>query len=155
MVVLTSSLSAIPCPCRTAEKNSTRGWLGCSSELRHKSGWTFLNICCGWLAPWLAEFDQREREPLCLGVVGILHALLILEGGFSIFIVSLLPFLEREGRPNYFWNRFIICKHVTGHVLHWRGRLGMLSRSHLVNPLVSWKMDSEMQAVVPFRRWIG
>ncbi len=60
MVVLTSSLSAIPCPCRMEEKNSTRGWLGCSSELCHKSNWTFLNICCGWLAPWLAEFDRRE-----------------------------------------------------------------------------------------------
>ena len=69
MVVLTSSLSAIPCPCRTEEKNSTRGWLGCSSELCHKSNWTFLNICCGWLAPWLAEFDRREWEPVCLGLV--------------------------------------------------------------------------------------
>lgn len=69
MVVLTSSLSAIPCPCRAEEKNSTRGWLGCSSELHHKSDWTFLNICCGWLAPWLAEFDQRERGAACLGVM--------------------------------------------------------------------------------------
>lgn len=48
------------------EKSSTRGWLGCSSELCHKSNWTFLNICCGWLAPWLAEFDQREWKPMCL-----------------------------------------------------------------------------------------
>lgn len=67
-VVPTSSLRAIPRPYRTEEKSSTRGWLGCSSELCHKSNRTFLNICCGWLAQRLAEFDQREIKPLYLCV---------------------------------------------------------------------------------------
>lgn len=114
MVVLTSSLSAIPCPCRTEEKNSTRGWLGCSSELRHKSDWTFLNICCGWLAPWLAEFDQREREPVCLGVVCAYSTPCWFKNeDFAYSLYPICPFLRRREKAKLFNN-----PHVTGHILH-------------------------------------
>lgn len=100
MVVLTTSLSAIPCPCRTEEKSSTRGWLGCSSELCHKSNWKFLNICCGWLAPWLAEFDQREWKPVCLRVVCVCtQSLADLRMGI-LHIYFLTSFLARDRWAN-------------------------------------------------------
>lgn len=106
MLVLTSSPSAIPCPCRTEgreeKKNSTRGWLGCSSELCHKSDWTFLNICCGWLAPWPAEFDRRERESLVRQFVCVVVPLLSEEGGFCFVVVCFLR------RTNYFCRICII-----------------------------------------------
>lgn len=105
MVVLTSSLSAIPCPCRTEEKSSTRGWLGCSSELCHKSNWTFLNICCGWLAQWLAEFDWREWKPVCLRVVCVCvctQSLADLRMGILHIYFLTFFFLARERGTNYF-----------------------------------------------------
>lgn len=138
MVVLTSSLSAIPCPCRTEEKNSTRGWLGCSSELCHKSNWTFLNICCGWLAPWLAEFDRREWEPVCLGLVcmcvctqrladlrmRILHIYFVLFFFFSKRKREPERMRERERKKE---KQINYPQNMLPDMLYWHSPLGMLA----------------------------
>lgn len=127
-------LSAIPCPCRTEEKSSTRGWLGCSSELCHKSNWTFLNICCGWLAPWLAEFDRREWKPVCLRVLCVCTQSLADSrmGILDIYFLTFFFFFSKRNKLLFETNS-LSTKHVPGN--YWHSPMGVIiSRSHFVFP---------------------